>query len=515
MPRSRRRYLLRFLSAPGRLLLVTGLSIFAAEFLVIHVLPELLPVLQESGPALNALFVSVLAIPPLLLFAYWPMLALVRRLEMSEAALRESERRQSALMGNLPGMAYRCQNDREWSMLYVSEGAEALLGIRPESLVNGSIAYNELIYPADRQAVWEQVQAGLAARQPFEMEYRVVTVDGDIRWVWERGRAVVLADDGSEVVEGFITDITDRKMMEEALLRSRDFYLTLFDEFPALIWRAGTDGSCNYFNKAWLAFTGNTLEVELGEGWAEGVHPDDREECVQTYQFAFAARTPFHMEYRLLRHDGQYRWISDYGRPFYDLNSEFAGYVGSCYDITEHRDLEEKLGYLAMHDALTELPNRRFFSEELNRALARARRGVSSALLLMDVDHFKAVNDTVGHQAGDQVLVIMAHAIRECLRESDVLARLGGDEFALLLDSVDAAGALTIAERIRATIEARPCVLCGQQFSLSMSIGLTMVDGAMDGTQLHAQADLALYQAKESGRNQVQRYHSELSTVDA
>nr|MBI3613413.1 PAS domain-containing protein [Nitrospirota bacterium] len=140
-----------------------------------------------------------------------------------------------------------------------------------------------------------------------------------------------------------IEDITEYKRAEKVLYESRDFYLKLFDEFPALIWRAGLDTKCDYFNSAWLEFTGRTLEQERGDGWAEGVHPDDLERCVTTYQEAFSARRLFEMEYRLRRHDGEYRWIMDVGRPFHDLDGTFAGYIGSCYDVTERRRAEELL----------------------------------------------------------------------------------------------------------------------------------------------------------------------------
>lgn len=128
----------------------------------------------------------------------------------------------------------------------------------------------------------------------------------------------------------------------ETIQKARDFYLTLLEDFPALIWRSGTDAKCDYFNKTWLEFTGRKMEQETGDGWAEGVHPDDLGQCVKNYLEAFNARLPFYLEYRLRRHDGEYRLISDFGRPFYDLDASFAGYIGSCYDVTENKQAEEE-----------------------------------------------------------------------------------------------------------------------------------------------------------------------------
>ena len=117
--------------------------------------------------------------------------------------------------------------------------------------------------------------------------------------------------------------------------KAKELYLKIFEDFPALIWRARLDKLCDYFNRTWLEFTGRTMEQEFGNGWAEGVHPDDFDFCLQTYVTAFNKRESFLMEYRMKNKFGEYRWIRDFGRPFYDLDNSFLGYIGSCYDITE------------------------------------------------------------------------------------------------------------------------------------------------------------------------------------
>lgn len=168
-------------------------------------------------------------------------------------------------------------------------------------------------------------------------------LDGKETQPWFRINSVPITIEGKRHVVVVVEDITETKMMEEALVKSRDFYLSLFEEFPALIWRSGLDAKCDYFNNTWLQFTGRTLEQEMGDGWAEGVHPEDLERCYKTYIEAFHSREPFEMEYRLRHYDGQYRWIIDMGRPFYNLDGDFSGYIGSCYDITERRQTEEAL----------------------------------------------------------------------------------------------------------------------------------------------------------------------------
>ena len=124
------------------------------------------------------------------------------------------------------------------------------------------------------------------------------------------------------------------KDSEQNLIKARDFHLSLLNQAPALIWRSGLDGLCDWFNATWLNFTGRSFEQELGEGWAQGVHPDDFDRCLKIYKEAFNSRGPFEMEYRLRRHDGNFRWIVDYGIPFNSIQGQFAGYIGYCFDIT-------------------------------------------------------------------------------------------------------------------------------------------------------------------------------------
>ena len=125
--------------------------------------------------------------------------------------------------------------------------------------------------------------------------------------------------------------------------KAKELYLKIFDDFPALIWRSRLDKMCDYFNKTWLNFTGKTMEQEFGNGWTEGVHPEDFDFCLQIYVNAFDKREPFQMDYRLKNKMGEYRWIRDFGRPFFDLDNTFLGYIGSCYDITENKENEIEL----------------------------------------------------------------------------------------------------------------------------------------------------------------------------
>ncbi|MGE5445999.1 MAG: PAS domain S-box protein, partial [Ignavibacteriales bacterium] len=175
-------------------------------------------------------------------------------------------------------------------------------------------------------------------------------------------------------------EITERKRAEDALEKSRDYYLKLLDEFPTLIWRSGVDAKCDYFNKSWLEFTGITMEQGIGDGWTEGVHIEDLDRCVKTYIDAFNRREPFEMEYRLRRHDGEYRWIIDFGRPFYDLGGEFGGYLGLCYDITEHKKMEEERLKISKLESVGVLAGG--IAHDFNNMLA----GIFTTISLMKMD---------------------------------------------------------------------------------------------------------------------------------
>ena len=140
-----------------------------------------------------------------------------------------------------------------------------------------------------------------------------------------------------------IRDNTERNERESEIIRSRNYYLTILEEFPAMIWRSGLDGNFDYFNQTWLNYTGRTFEEEKGEGWTENVHPEDIQKVLNIYQPNFENKIPFVIEFRLKKHDGSYGWVINYGRPMYDINGTFTGFIGNCYDITENKIAETRL----------------------------------------------------------------------------------------------------------------------------------------------------------------------------
>lgn len=189
--------------------------------------------------------------------------------------------------------------------------------------------------------------------------------------------------------------------------------------------------------------------------------------------------------------------------PVTGIDGSIRHFVAVKQDVTQRRRTEERIRYLALHDPLTDLGNRRSVEESLERVVARARRGTPGSLLLLDLDHFKVVNDTLGHAAGDTVLVELARLLGTLRRPGDEIARLGGDEFVLVLEGIPAEAGRMVAERLRRAVHEHRFEVGGRRFDLGVSVGVVPVDGRLNAAALLALADSALYSAKERGRNRV------------
>ncbi|HET8580126.1 MAG TPA: PAS domain S-box protein, partial [Nitrospiraceae bacterium] len=261
----------------------------------------------------------------------------------TEEALRESEEEWRAVFEHNPTMYFMV--DAAGSVLSVNPFGAAQLGYTVNELVGHSVL--NVFYEADRDAVQRNVAICLDhLGQSMSWEFRKVRKDGSVLWVRETAKAVLTGKD-QPIILIVCEDITDRKRSEDALRESEERFRLMADAAPVMVWMSGPDKRCTYFNKGWLDFTGRPIEQELGDGWAENVHPDDLEKCLETYVQAFDARKDLSMEYRLRRADGEYRWIWDIGVPRFDGSGEFAGYIGSCVDLTDRKRVESALQELS------------------------------------------------------------------------------------------------------------------------------------------------------------------------
>jgi PAS domain S-box-containing protein len=305
--------------------------------------------------------------------------------KLAEAALREREAELQIVVQRTPFLLTRC--NRELRYEFVSRAYADMLGRRPDDIAGKPIA--DIIGKHGFQTILPHIQQVLNG-SPVEYE-----TDVQFASIGMRSLHVHYTPDKDEQgnVRGWIAsivDITERKRAREALRESEARFRVMADTAPVLVWMSDVTKLCSWFNKPWLDFTGRTIEQELGNGWAELVHPDDFERCLETYTSSFEARQPFKMEYRLRRHDGEYRWLLDHGVPRYAEGGEFLGYIGSCIDVTERRDSEERMRESAQHlEHLVEERTRdlaqshdrlRALAAELNLAEQRERQRIATEL---------------------------------------------------------------------------------------------------------------------------------------
>lgn len=665
-----------------------------------------------------------------------------------EEALRLGELRFRTLFDSLPHVSIQGYGP-DGTTRYWNPASEKLYGFTAQEAVGVNLL--DLIIPPEiRPDVQQAIVQMAQSDQPIPTaELTLQRKDGSRVPVLSSHALIHIPGQAAELFCVDI-DLSARKQAEDALRESEQRFRSIANATPVMIWLAGTDTLCSWFNAGWLAFTGRTLAQEQGNGWAEGVHPDDLQRCVSFYLQHFEQRLPFQMEYRLMHHSGQYRWIHDSGMPRFDAEGVFMGYIGSCVDahevrtvkdqlaamaeavpgvvyqfvtqfdgrghfrylskgieslygvsaeaayqnhnlllqciideearadhlasiaqaardlspwqhehriktpqgalkwlhsqatpqlqqdgsvvwsglvtdISAHKELEARLrqgasvfanvqeaivitdagrhiidvnaaftrttGYsradvlgknprflksmhqgaafyqamwkdiankgfwigevfnktkagavyavilnisavkndhgqithyvgvatdinqlkaqqellerVAHYDALTQLPNRVLLSDRLRQAIAQARRNQTKlAVCYLDLDGFKRINDTQGHEAGDGVLKTVAQRMNEVLRASDTAARIGGDEFVVLLSDLDAADTgETMLKRLLQTI-GQPVEVNGQPASVGASIGVSIYpDNALEADTLLRQADIAMYEAKDSGKN--------------
>jgi PAS domain S-box-containing protein len=283
--------------------------------------------------------------------------------KLAEEALRDSEER-LRLAQKVAGIGTFERNIRTGVNTWTAE-MESMYGLPPGGFGRTRSAFENLIHPDDRAGVTKLVEEALKTGHPTSGEWRVIWPDGSVHWI--AGRWQALVDDAGEPsrVVGANLDITERKQTEEAIKESEKRFRLVANTAPVMIWMSGPDGKPTYFNQLWLDFTGRS-EIELQNNLAESVHSDDCTECTDIYRAAFARRRPFQKECRLRRHDGQHRWILDIGVPRFREDGSFAGYIGSCVDITEQKLAEEARAKMSRRLIEVQDQERRFVARELH-----------------------------------------------------------------------------------------------------------------------------------------------------
>jgi len=298
----------------------------------------------------------------------------------------------------------------------------------------------------------------------------------------------------------------EREKALESLTASEERCAMLLRGASEGLWEWDLETNEMHFCARWKAMLGYK-EVELSsrpDEWFKRVHPDDIERVQsEILSHLLGLSNQFQSEHRVRRSDGAYRWMLSRGLAVLDSNRYVYRMTGSLTDVTDQKQAEQQLLHNAFHDALTGLPNRALFMDRLKQSLGEAKKGegYSFGVLFLDLDRFKVVNDSLGHQIGDQLLVATARRLESCLRPGDMVARLGGDEFAIILDHVRQIGDATqAAERIRERL-ATPFNLSGHEVFISASIGIALNQASSEGPdEILRNADTAMYRAKDQGR---------------
>lgn len=308
-------------------------------------------------------------------------------------------------------------------------------------------------------------------------------------------------------ITGGAVIVADQFKTNALLAQSEERYALAVSGSNEGLWDWYLDSSEIYFAPRWKSLLG-FAENEIGdrpEEWFDRVHPEDRDRLLEDIRsHRFGATPHLENEHRLLHKDGTYRWMLCRGLAIRDRSDRAYRMAGSQTDITERKWAEEQLRYSAYHDTLTDLPNRAFFIDRLRQALKKVQKQPEYvfAVLFLDLDRFKLINDSLGHMVGDQLLVGLAQRLQTCLRPGDIVARLGGDEFTILLQQMhDISDAMRVAERIQEAI-ALPFYLNTHEVFTTTSIGIVLSTiGYEKPEDLLRDADTAMYRAKARGKS--------------
>jgi len=384
-------------------------------------------------------------------------------------------------------------------------GAEAMFGYSADEMIGKSM---QILFPKDRQheedAILERLQRGEKVES-----FETVRLRKDGTKIYVSATISPIRGSSGEIIGAskIARDITERKQQEAALQESEARFRSTFDAAAIGMALVSLEGRFIQVNAALCNIVGYT-EAELTQKtFRDIVYPEDMENDLELMEELLAGRRQsYQMEKRYIKKDGQVIWILLSGSVVRDSAGKVLYFIAQIQDINEHKILLDRLERQAQQDYLTGLYNRRFFLEQGEMELARTQRyDKELSLFMLDIDHFKAINDTYGHATGDIVLQTLSHILRETLRSVDIIGRWGGEEFAILLPETDAQEAAEIAERLREVIDhAKVTLTTGLLLHFTVSIGIaTLKDKDANIDILLNNADEALYQAKATGRNKV------------
>ena len=413
------------------------------------------------------------------------------------------------IFDRMSGMVFRCSANDSRSIQFASSDMTELLGSQSET-----INLLDITHPDDRDYVIACVTRTITAREPYAITYRLQTNTGEIRRVCELGSPIF--DDGQvSHIEGVLTDVRPATVDESVTDHEhhRSLIAALTSNQGLWDWTPATNHV--YYSTHWkhqLGLEDSPISDDLTE-WISRIHPDDRDETkAKLDKFIEVHEEQFEDEHRIKHRDGSYRWMRCRAVAVHDQEGRMYRISGFLSDITHQKQAAQALKDAAVKDTLTGLPNRTLFIERVAHAVAHIpRKKQCFAVMCLDLDRFKTINDSLGPLAADQILIAVGKRISEALRPEDTIARLGGDEFGILLDSVDMPDKAEIVARRVMNACTAPIRLNGENLFTSASIGIALADSpTVSPEDLLRDADTALYHAKDQNRGTYALFSQEM-----
>lgn len=396
---------------------------------------------------------------------------------------------------------YDLRSKKITNLEYVNPAFEDIWGISCESVYNDYQKWIMTIHEDDRQRITDSL-VEKTIQGVYDEEYRIVRPDGTVRWIHDRGFPVYNDEGKVYRVAGIAEDITTRKQAE--LERDRFFNISL-----DLLFITNEKGNFKTFNPAWeLLLSYNREELQKQSFW-DLIHPEDQPFAEDAKDRLNQGETINNLEIRYRCRDGSYLWIAWNAVPFPQEKLIY----GAGRNITLRKQSEARLVYETLHDSLTGLENRTSFMQKLEIALKKRDRQVDNqfAVLFIDLDNFKQINDTLGHSTGDQLLIKISHLLKKSVRELDSVARLGGDEFIILLEDIEHWNYVTkVVKRIQNRLKSS-FQLGNHQIFTGASIGVVFSSPEyQEVNEIVRDADIAMYRAKNNGKNCFEIFNQEM-----
>ncbi len=436
---------------------------------------------------------------------------MLRDLKINELDILKSEKRFRDLVELLPEIVI--ETDREFRIRFANQSFYEVLGYNENDIKDGLEIW-QILTPADYKKAKEKVMLLSKAGRTESSEYTAIKKDGTLFPILVSSVAIYNENGDFSGFRSIAVDITNRKREEEKLRELEERWQFALEGSGDGVWDWNFETNEAFYSKKLKEILG-FKEYEFSNKFSEikeRIHPDDYSKVMDNINRHVRSETPYYTaEYRIRKKDGSYMWALDRGKVIrWDENKNPLRMIGTFTDISLRKRLEEEIKLMAFRDPLTKLPNRLLFNDRIELTIAISKRySRMFAIIIIDIDKFKKINDTYGHDIGDKLILHVGTSINSLLRKSDTIARFGGDEFLLLLPDIkNSDDAERIALKIKDLFQQK-VIIGGKKMHITLSMGISLFpEDGEDSSTLLKNADLALYEVKAGGRNNYKFYEA-------